>query len=82
MMPWEILYVRQSILYKPYIYSDENNALVSLSNAYVNADHFSTRRQILSIVAADVPVSILKAYFPGITMDLIKEARDHAYYTG
>ncbi|CAF3310118.1 unnamed protein product [Rotaria sp. Silwood2] len=56
--------------------------MVSLSNAYSNTDYFGTKRQILAIVATDFPRSTLKAYFPGVTDDLIKEARNHAYNSG
>lgn len=55
---------------------------MSLSKAYANASHFATKRQILAIIAADLPISTLKAYFPGVTNDLIKEARTHAYQNG
>ena len=59
-----------------------NTAMMSLSNAYSNTDYFGTKRQILAIVATDFPASTLKAYFPGVTDDLIKEARKHAYNNG
>jgi len=63
-------------------FSELDNAMVSLSNAYLNTDYFGTKRQILAIVATDFSRSTLKAYFPGVTDDLIKEARKHAYNNG
>jgi len=64
------------------IFSDLNGAMKSLSNAYSNADHFATKRQILAIVAPDFPISTIKEYFPGATDYLIKQARSHAYQNG
>ena len=54
----------------------------SLSNAYVNAEHFSTKRQILAIVAPDFSISTIKENFPDVTDYLIKQARNHAYQNG
>lgn len=59
-----------------------NEVMMSLTNAYTHVDHFSTKRQILAIVATDFPSSTLKAYFPGATDYLIKQAREHAYQNG
>ena len=64
------------------IFSEVNEVMTSLSSAYANVDYLSTKRQILAIVAADFPSSTLKAYFPGATNYLIKQARDHAYQNG
>ena len=63
-------------------FSEINDGIFSLPNAYVHADRFSTKRQILAIVAADFPASTLKAYFPGATDYLIKQARNHVHRHG
>jgi hypothetical protein len=63
-------------------FSDSNAAMASISIAYANAEHFSTKRQILAIVAGDFPFSTLQAHFPDATEDLIKQARKHAYSKG
>lgn len=54
----------------------------SLSDAWNRADHWSTRRQILAIVAADLRSYMIKDYFPGVSDGLIKVARRHAYSMG
>lgn len=54
----------------------------SLRDAYQRAEHWSTKRQLLSIVAADLPVHLLKAEFPEISDWKIKAARSQAYFAG
>jgi hypothetical protein len=39
----------------------------SLTDAYSRAEHWSTKRQLLSIVARDLPPRLLKVEFPGLT---------------
>jgi hypothetical protein len=46
----------------------------SVVDAYSRAEHWSTKRQILSIVAADLPARLLKAEFTGFTDWKIKAA--------
>ena len=54
----------------------------SLSDAWNRANHWSTRRQILAIIAGDLRSHVIKEYFPGVTVGLIKTARSHAYSIG
>jgi hypothetical protein len=54
----------------------------SLSDAWNRAEHWSTRRQILAIVAADLRSSVIKENFSGASDWQIKIARHHAYSLG
>ena len=54
----------------------------SLKDAYARAELWSTKRQLLSIVAADLPTRLLKTEFPGLTDWKIKAARSQAYFQG
>ena len=54
----------------------------SLKDAYYRAEHWSTQRQLLSVVAADLPKHILKAEFPGLSDWKIKAARSLASFQG
>lgn len=54
----------------------------SLKDAYSRAEHWSTKRQLLSIVAADLPMNVLKTEFPDLTDWKIKAARALAYFWG
>ena len=55
---------------------------MGINTAIENAEHSSTKRQLLAIVAADFSPSILRAHFPTITDSQIKAARKHAYRSG
>ena len=57
-------------------------AMRAMFDAYSNAQHWSVRRQILAIVVADFPTSVLKQYFPNISEWKIKSARHHAHCEG
>ena len=54
----------------------------SLKDAYSRAEHWATKRQLLSIVAADLPTNVLKTEFPDLTDWKIKAARALAYFWG
>jgi hypothetical protein len=54
----------------------------AMADAYNNAQHWSVRRQILAIIVADFPVSVIKQYFPNISDWKLKSARHHAYCKG
>ena len=54
----------------------------SLVDAYSRTEHWSTKRQLLSIVAADLPSRLLKSEFPGLTDWRIKTARSQAFFQG
>lgn len=54
----------------------------ALVDAYSNATHWSTKRQILSIVAADLPLSLLKTHFLDLTEWKLRAARLQAYFQG
>lgn len=50
----------------------------ALVDAYENADHWSTRRQLLAIISADFPTRVIRRYFPGISKWKIDSSRLHA----
>lgn len=54
----------------------------SVSDAWDRADHWSTRRQILAIVAGDLNSVVIKEHFPGVSDWQIRMARRHAYSMG
>lgn len=54
----------------------------SLKDAYSRAEHWPIKRQLLSIVAADLSTRLLKAEFPELTDWKIKAARTQAYFHG
>ena len=54
----------------------------ALVDAYENAEHWSTKRQILAIIVADFPVKLIEQYFPNISKWKIKSARSHAHFNG
>ena len=62
--------------------SDYETTISSLADAYSRAENWSTKRQILSIVAADLPTHLLKREFAGATDWKIKVARAHAFFQG
>ena len=62
--------------------SDFDVVMRSLSDAWNRADHWSTRQQILAIVAGDLELGAIEEYFPGVSKSQIKKARRHAYSTG
>jgi len=69
------------------ILEDESNGdyeiiMTALADAYSNAQHWSTKRQLLSIVAADVPLRTTKQYIPDITLWKFSEARRQAKING
>ena len=51
-------------------------------DAYNNAQYWSVRRQILGIIVADFPASVIKHYFPNISKWKIKSARHHTHGNG
>ena len=53
-----------------------------IADAYNNANHWSIRRQILSIVASDIPIFVIEQFIPDITQWKIKAAREQAYTNG
>jgi hypothetical protein len=53
--------------------------MIAINTAIENAEYYSTKRQLLAVVAADFPSSILRTYFPTVTDYQIKAARNHAY---
>jgi hypothetical protein len=53
-----------------------------IADAYNNASHWSIRRQVLSIVASDVPAFVIEQFIPDITQWKIKAAREQAYTNG
>ena len=56
--------------------------MTAINTALSDTDQLSTKRQILALVAADFPPSVLHARFPGISDYQIKAARKHAYSKG
>jgi len=56
--------------------------MTAINTALTNADHYSIKRQILGIVAADFPPRVLRAHLPSVNSYQIKAARKHAYGKG
>lgn len=54
----------------------------TIASAISEADHYSTRRQLLSIVAANFSMNSLRARLPGVSEYMIKEARKLVYREG
>ncbi len=61
-------------------FRDYDVIIRSPTDAYSRAEHWSTKRQLLSIVAADLPTRLLKTEFPGLTDWKIKAARAQAFF--
>lgn len=62
--------------------SQDTVLLDLLKECYMNADHWSTRRQILSIMADKVPFEKLRKWIPGITRYRFNVARHHQVLHG
>ena len=56
--------------------------LEALAESYFNASHWSTRRQILSIMAEEIPLKELQHYIPGVTSYRFNTARHHKLLHG
>ena len=54
----------------------------SFVHAYENAEHWSTRRQILSILFADFPTKVIRKYFPTLSKWKVDTARAQAHFHG
>ncbi len=54
----------------------------TIADAISEADHYSTRRQLLSLVAAKFSVKTLLIRFPGVSEHLIRESRKLVYHEG
>ena len=50
----------------------------ALAECYKNASHWSTRGQILSVIADKVSYRTLQSWFPGLTRSRFNVARQHA----
>ena len=53
-------------------------AMRGISEAYSNADHWTTRREILSLVATKLSYSLIQSFIPGISLYRFTAARLHA----
>jgi uncharacterized protein (DUF433 family) len=56
--------------------------MAAINIAVENAQHYSTKRQLLGIIAGDFPPSTIHAHFPGVTDYQIKAAKKHAHGSG
>lgn len=66
-----------------YTYDRDGKVIMeAISEAYSNADHWSTKRQLLSIVAADFPFQMIKEYVPDLTLWKFNESRRQAKLNG
>jgi len=54
----------------------------TIACAISEADHYSTRRQLLSIIAKNFSVNTLLTRLPGVSEYLIKESRKLVYDKG
>lgn len=61
---------------------DAEKIMEAIADSYSNANHWSTRRQLLSIVADDVPFRIIKKYIADLTRGKYYEARRQAKNNG
>ena len=61
---------------------DKTTLMESLVNCYNNASHWSTRRQILSIMADKVSFPILNGWIPGLTRYRFNVVRHHTLLHG
>ncbi|CAF4582974.1 unnamed protein product [Rotaria sp. Silwood2] len=53
-----------------------------IADAYNNVNHWSTRRQLLSIVAQDIPLYIIQQFIPDVTMWKLNAAKQQAVANG
>ena len=60
----------------------DNSLMEALVECYNNTIHWSTRRQILSIMSDKVPYSVLKDWIPGLSRYKFNVARHHALLHG
>lgn len=56
--------------------------MIAIKTAIEGATHYSTKKQLLAVVAADFSSKVLRNHFPNITDYQIKAARRHAYRYG
>ena len=63
---------------------DKNLRLIlsSFAQAYDSAQHWTVRRQILSIMAKDVDFSTIRMFIPDLSLYRFKMARRHADFVG
>lgn len=54
----------------------------AINTALSEANHYSTKRQILGIIANDFPINMLHGRFSGIGIHQLKAARKHAQEKG
>ena len=60
----------------------DNSLMEALVECYNNTIHWSTRRQILSIMSDKVPYSVLKDWIPDLSRYRFNVARHHALLHG
>ena len=56
--------------------------MTAINTALADADHHSTKRQILGIIATEFSPNLLSAFLPGVNVYQIKAARAHVYRKG
>ncbi|CAF3164861.1 unnamed protein product, partial [Rotaria sp. Silwood2] len=61
---------------------DHQIIMEALADAYSNSQHWSTKRQLLSIIAADLSFHSIAQYIPDITLWKFNEARRQAKLNG
>ena len=52
----------------------------AIKECYANADHWSTRRQILSVVADKMSFKEIKTWIPDLFQDIAKTSQDITVY--
>ncbi|CAF5032913.1 unnamed protein product, partial [Rotaria sp. Silwood1] len=57
---------------------DFERVMKGLAESYENCDHWSTKRQILSTFAKEVPLPVIQKFIPDLTPWRFKQARAHA----
>jgi hypothetical protein len=54
------------------------SVMEGVSEAYKNAESWTTRREILSIIAPQIGFKLIQSFLPGLTFGRFKAARKHA----
>ena len=73
---------KQISLLNDYLGRNLRLILTSLAEAYNNVSYCTVRRQILSIMAKDGSLSIIRMFIPGLTGSRFNAARQHADFIG
>jgi len=79
---WEDIIESEHKIEKQAYDRDFEKVMQAIADSYTNSYHWSTKRQLLSIVAADVPFRIIEKYILDLTRWKFYEARRQAKLNG